>query len=102
MEMKVKHTPGPWCFGTFHRLLVVPMVNGVPDKHHVIADIGEGAIPYTDAAEDYANAALIAASPELLEALEKLIEAYSYYFPIGNPWGDRARAAIAAATGEQT
>ena len=33
----------------------------------------------------------------LLEALKELLEANSYYFPIGNPWGDKARAAIAAA-----
>jgi hypothetical protein len=36
---------------------------------------------------------------ELLEAFKDLLEANSYYFPAGNPWGDRARAAIAKATG---
>ena len=33
----------------------------------------------------------------LLEALKELVEANSYYFPVGNPWGDKARAAVAAA-----
>jgi hypothetical protein len=46
-------------------------------------------------AEDHAR--LIAAAPELLEALAGLLNAYSYYFPTGNPWGDKARAAIAKA-----
>jgi hypothetical protein len=37
---------------------------------------------------------------ELLAAFKDLLEANSYYFPAGNPWGDRARTAINKATGE--
>lgn len=34
---------------------------------------------------------------ELLAALKKMLDDNSYYFPVGNPWGDAARAAIANA-----
>jgi hypothetical protein len=34
---------------------------------------------------------------QLLEALEEIVRDYSYHFRQGNPWGDKARAAIAAA-----
>lgn len=56
--------------------------------------------PYPDEVrtEFAANARLTAAGPELLEALTGLMDAYSYYFKPGNPWGDKARAAIAKAT----
>jgi uncharacterized protein (DUF3084 family) len=30
----------------------------------------------------------------LRDALDDLLTANSYYFPVGNPWGDRARAAL--------
>lgn len=49
--------------------------------------------------EGEANARLIAAAPDLLEALSELLDANSYYFPEKNPWGDKARAAIAKAGG---
>lgn len=42
-------------------------------------------------------AELEAQNAQLLEALKRIINDNSYYFPAGNPWGDRARAAIAQA-----
>ena len=54
------------------------------------------------AEEALANARLIAAAPDLLEALSELLQANSYYFPAGNPWGDKARSAIARAEGRQS
>jgi hypothetical protein len=73
-----KHTPGPWGWGSFARLLVVPIVDGQPDKHSAIADLGEAIFPYDktpESEEAYANATLIAAAPELLAALEASLAA---------------------------
>lgn len=68
-------TPGPWAYGTFHRLLVVPVVNGLPDKHDAIADLGAGAIPWKDAEREYQNAAFIAAcSPDIVIGLVDALE----------------------------
>lgn len=58
-------TPGEWVFGTFHRLLVVPVINGHPYKHTPIADMGAGEIPWdkTDHSRmTYNNAEYIAAA----------------------------------------
>lgn len=53
-------TPGEWCFGSFGRLLVVPMIADNPDKHSPICDLGEQHFP--SHTEPYANAAYIAAA----------------------------------------
>ena len=59
-------TPGPWAFGTFHRLLVVQAdKHGYADKHSAIADIGAGSIPWDETAEsmqEYNDAEYIAAA----------------------------------------
>jgi chromosome segregation ATPase len=59
-------TPGPWAFGTFHRLLVVQAdKHGGADKHSAIADIGAGSIPWDATAEsmqEYNDAEYIAAA----------------------------------------
>lgn len=70
-------TPGRWAYGTYHRLLVVPVHGSVPDKHNKIADLGPGAIPWTDDKQSYENAAYIAAANPstviaMLDALEAL------------------------------
>ena len=72
-------TQGEWCFGSFHELLVVPVKNGVPDKHDPIASLGETAIPWDSdsySEERYKNAEHIATSNpatvlSLLDALDK-------------------------------
>jgi len=56
-------------------------------------------VPYTDKEEGFAVARLIAAAPELLEALEDILT----FLPpewVAGPAGDRGRAAIAKATGK--
>lgn len=68
-------TPGPWAFGTFHRLLVVPFWKGVPDKRNPIADFGLGDISWTGDKQAHHNAVFVAsANPTttiaLLDALE--------------------------------
>ena len=110
-EMKTKHTPGPWLFRT------APTSAGL--CHIVSAADWRGAFIYGDglrkgiddalpkAQELAANARLIAAAPDLLEALQHIEE---YWNQDQNEtamadacWHaiNTARAAIARATGEQ-
>lgn len=56
-------TQGEWCFGIFSELLVVPVNDGVPDKHNQIANLGDATLPwdlYPSSAERYKNAEHIA------------------------------------------
>jgi hypothetical protein len=88
-----KHTPGPWeiqkaddayCIASIGHLVIMPVAGKV--KH--------------DNSE--ADARLIAAAPELLEALEAMLEAYDD--GVGKDWERpywlKAHAAIAKATGQ--
>lgn len=66
-NMKTKHTPGPWVVGT----------NGPND--HFIRDAGLSMIVDKinfPMSQSTANARLIAAAPELLEALEAVLSLY--------------------------
>ncbi|PPA72827.1 hypothetical protein C4E15_28090 [Achromobacter spanius] len=99
--MTTKHTPGPWRIGKSYGAVVadVPVNNG-DDNDHVEAYGGHLI------AESIAvcNRPLIAAAPELLEALEKLNAAYDRLKPPGYPKTDGqklADAAIAKARGSQ-
>lgn len=94
-----KHTPGPWS--------AKPSADtgyGDPEwaPFQIESDewIVAVAIGDVDDLNAEANARLIAAAPDLLEALSELIEANSFYFKPGNPWGDKARAAIAKAVSQ--
>lgn len=67
-------TQGIWAFGSFHRLLVVPVSDdGHHDKNSPIADLGETEIPW-DATEDsktrYNNAIHIAGNVGFKKTLE--------------------------------
>ena len=111
--METKHTPGPW------------RVVNYQDKHdvpRVVSDKGGIAVlcinRYLGAAgpskQEQINAALIAAAPELLEALKEIAELNTMYPPNYNTMTEAqkcewthygkfaviARAAIAKATGE--
>lgn len=111
-----KHTPGPWLFRT------APTSAGL--CHIVSAADWKGAFIYGDgirkgvddalpkAQELAANARLIAAAPDLLEALQEMVagdaEAIEDAKRLGVPFPDemlaayhKARAAIARATGDQ-
>lgn len=69
-------TPGPWAFGTFHRLLVVPFWKGVPDKRNPIADFGLGDISWTGDKQAHHNAVFVAsANPTTIIALLDALEA---------------------------
>jgi hypothetical protein len=83
-----KHTPGPW--------KIVPswhdwIVEG-PNGEEIIWQDGNYNTP-TISIED---ARLIAAAPDLLEALK---EVYDWCYPTDSAWAIKARAAIAKATG---
>ena len=107
---EAKHTPGPWEFGPNHSStglagqLVVRPAGEFPHGEWV-ADVGS---MYDDHRE--ANARLIAAAPDLLKALEKIIEMNRQWAL--DQYGDAtkaenmdcvrvARAAITKATGEK-
>lgn len=85
--MTTKHTAGEWidrgtsCVGTRRQLVasVYPMEDENPEEHA-------------------ANMRLIAAAPDLLEALQEMVRTFAKNHA---PAVDVARAAIARATGEQ-
>jgi len=110
--MKAQHTPGPWEAQTnrspltiTHELPHLPQAKGGHRQFREIAEVyvsdkGDGA------PEDFANAALIAAAPELLAALKAILarvesgEGMGGKFLGGPPLPIReARAAIAKAGG---
>lgn len=111
-----KHTPGPWKIqdagpnsGNVIRFEIVWSANGT--DFYKICEIEDGTIDATNkkaaARMDEANATLLAASPDLLDAIKNLISGLMMDYPtvaIGmNDWAPmiEARAAIRLATGDQ-
>ena len=99
----VKHTPGPW---TVTADGAGWYIEATPERGHSLAFIASPEFqeePDTSASEAEANASLIAAAPDLLEALQWLVD----ILPdpdldndeLQRTWTRRARAAIAKATG---
>ena len=91
-----KHTPGPWeikrHFDSCYRYISAP-------EHIALAQVvwcveEEERSPVCEA-----NAHLIAAAPDLLEALEELADQYQYVNQFDSFY-EQARAAIAKAKGE--
>lgn len=91
-----EHTPGPW---TLSRNLG-PWTSSAGHVHHTIERGSHGCINVEQSAGDEAeaNARLIVAAPEMLEALRTIVDRSVLGAP-GNPFGEQARAAIAKATG---
>ncbi len=102
----IGHTPGPWILETVqtsvgwcHKIGPFPWKNGKENHACVYDDYASG---HNGTPELIANARLIAASPELLEALEAsldYIERLTYGGTDGLALIDKARAAIAKAKG---
>lgn len=98
--MSAMYTPGPWRLGT-------PGPNGcytVGNEHGLMTAMVAHSINHKEQAEQaVADAHLIAAAPELFEALEQMIAACSAHpfpnLPVQRPL-IAARAAIAKARGE--
>ena len=93
-----KHTPGPWVWDKNRTTLTAP-------KECVVLQDGEGlwdlcsALAAGKPKEAQANALLIAAAPELLEALLEYVQRHEAECdPTGLPEYDQARAAITKAT----
>ena len=91
----MNHTPGPWC--------VEHLPDDGPSIHtdeagiaRRIAGVDMGGWRKTSRKEAEANARLIAAAPELLEALRDLL---SLHPGTENKWTQQAQAAIAKAEG---
>lgn len=85
-----KHTPGPWNVG--HEDENTGEIEVISDGRPYVCLVLPGAIDEVTPA----NARLIAAAPELLEALQRLVDAVD---PESTGWGE-AVAVIAKATGE--
>lgn len=90
--MNTQHTTGPWMVSRYSQSTVLKSINIRGGNEHIARVV----VPDTaQSIEEYeANAHLIAAAPELLEALENVL-----YWDNGKPEWEVARAAIAKATG---
>jgi len=91
--MTNKHTPGPWCMDTSLHIY------GSAEPQPIPGFIGGTSIEQSHicTAKSYADAALIAAAPDLLEALEAIVR---FNTPLPHGLLEQARAAIAKARGE--
>lgn len=91
--MSAKHTPGPWVVfeDDYERHVLGPMT-GRAWMDNCVATVRDGA-------NIDANAHLIAAAPELLEAL-KSFPGFTDDATVGDPWIEKIRAAIAKAEGK--
>lgn len=101
--MSAKHTPGRWIAAPCSSVVGAPVVASPSGRS--IANV-----TYFNLGPDFrnhdlesaANARLIAAAPDLLDALRAMLADRDDYFGADRPstTADRARAAIALATGE--
>jgi hypothetical protein len=91
----MKHTPGPW----------INLGNGdivARSENYCGGEKDIASVFLTSNDEDEANANLIAAAPDLLEALKDMLDGHEDACTgYGDGAADKARAAIAKATGEQ-
>jgi hypothetical protein len=99
MNTTTEHTPGPWAVNCTH-----PRRSRV--RYAYVVEAAYATNPYgfktpicpgNGGSEAQANARLIAAAPEMLEALKNLIDCYSDCF--GKPDLDRAKDIISKAEG---
>ena len=92
--MVMEHTPGPWVIDHETRPAGVCVVYNTSHPNGFVYI--RGALGYWDADRDenMANARLIAAAPELLEALELMLDAF---LDTEGSHGDREQAATEAA-----
>lgn len=93
-----KHTPGPWYVDTQAKRAdyIRAVGDELPGTCAVAQMCSRGGW-----SESNANARLIAAAPDLLEALELCLHAVKLAGWEGDYSAQKARAAIAKATGEQ-
>ena len=98
--MSAKHTPGPWTAQNDGRD-IISIQHGNNDPGAISMTLAKVTARMTWRSQAEANARLIAAAPDLLEALKACDEAMSYMseydIPITLP--DMVKAAIAKAIG---
>ena len=94
--MAAKFTPGPWHVSKGRRVVWVKA------GHQNVAGVYMGSYPARYGETDLANARLIAAAPELLDALDRLLNWPRVFDGLRAEDVAFARAAIAKATGEQS
>lgn len=98
--MKAQHTPGPWKAADLGDSI---WIEGPNFKDNVICDMVGREERGVLTSEDVANAHLIAAAPELLEALEELLKLYTEtdfdVCGLDLPFVDKANALIAKTKG---
>lgn len=106
--MGIKHTPAPWRVSSESPRIIQKDYRAIgSDAGFLIASTmgHDNSGFYASEQEADANARLIAAAPELLEALEACTKAMASVLPDFNPYDqaayDKARAAIAKAKGEE-
>ena len=94
-----KHTPGPWAVvGNRTKYVEARLISGLIQE---VAACGPTAADKGYGPQQEANARLIAAAPDLLEALIELADCGAEAWGEDRPCVKWARAAIAKATGEQ-
>ena len=97
--MKTQHTPGPW-------FIKRRTYDNETTYYRVTASDGQGwsdnRYMSVSGCIDEHDARLIAAAPELLEAVEAAMKLIERVMPIVGDVTRKARAAIAKATGENT
>ena len=93
-----KHTPGPWHVQGDHGKLWIETSGNDDTIAEVHRRAAKGSV--YSCKEASANAKLIAAAPDLLEALEDSLTALNIVYPNGSPVLNAAYAAIAKARGE--
>lgn len=88
--MRAKHTPGPWTnqFAEEGHLAVL-----TADGQTLVALIDHR----DDEQEEVANGMLVAAAPDLLEALKAMHKAFNAKLPIPSNLGDKLEAMCVAA-----
>ena len=102
--MGIKHTPAPWRVSSESPRIIKKDYRAIgSDAGFLIASTmgNDNSGFYASEQEADANARLIAAAPELLEALEELITATQHLDQCHQATADKARAAIAKAKGEE-
>ena len=110
MSSETKHTPGPWCLDITRDgdgdVVRVVQEESTAHPYHIAEVYGHGGDAVTDT-QRMRDARLIAAAPEMLEALET-IEKWLYHIERGSPMAanaaemirGKARAALRKARGE--
>ena len=103
--MKTQHTPGPWTIHADTDGWPLVMSGGVAGR--IVANVNPQSCPDESSAPAFvampceANARLIAAAPELLEALEASLALIDLVIPFEGEVTRTARAAIAKAEGSE-